>query len=52
VLTDAQLKKTRKIKRYSSEYFDLTTRFGKETAKYLAIEGNVIVVLGNEAYEF
>jgi hypothetical protein len=40
------------VKRYSSEYFDLTTQFGQDAAKYLAIEGHVVVVLGDDAYEF
>ncbi len=52
VLTETQLKNTRKVKRFSSEYFDLSKAAGKDAAKYLAIEGKVIVVLGDIAYEF
>jgi Ca-activated chloride channel family protein len=51
-LTDSLLENVKKIQRYGKEYFDLTVRFGKDVAKYLAIEGNVIVVLDNVAYEF
>ncbi len=51
-LTNDQLKKVQKIKRFSEEYFNLNTRFGKDVTKYLAIEENVIVVLGGVAYEF
>ncbi|MGM0488180.1 MAG: VIT domain-containing protein [Planctomycetota bacterium] len=51
-LTERQLQNVHKIERYSDEYFDLSQRFGKEVSKYLAIEGNVIVVLEGEAYEF
>ena len=51
-LTETQLKNIQKIKRYSPEYFKLSTRSGKHTAKYLAIEGTVIVVLDKVAYQF
>ena len=51
-LTEAQLKNVQQIKRYSPEYFELSTRSGKYTAKYLAIEGTVIVVLDKVAYQF
>ena len=49
-LTETQLKNIQKIKRYSSEYFKLSS--GKNSAKYLAIEGTVIVVLDKVAYQF
>lgn len=51
-LTEAQLKNVRKIKRYSSEYFDLIDRFGKRIAKYLAIDETAIVVIDGKAYQF
>ncbi len=51
-LTETQLKNARKIKRFSKEYFDLNTRFGKDVGKYLAIEEHVVVVLDDVAYEF
>jgi hypothetical protein len=51
-LTEDQLKKTQKVERYSRDYFDLSKRYGKDVAKYLAIEGNVVVLLGDTAYEF
>lgn len=50
--TEATKKNARKITRYSDEYFGLVTRYGKHVAKYLALEGHVIVVLDGQAYEF
>ena len=50
--TEKLSKNTRKVKRYSDEYFQLITRYGRDAAKYLALEGHVIVILGGEAYEF
>jgi hypothetical protein len=38
------------IKRYEREYFDLIDRHGKTVAKYLAIEGEVVLKLGDETY--
>ncbi len=52
ILQEEQLKNVQKIKRFSPEYFELNTRFGKEVAKYLAIDGTVILVLGDTAYEY
>ncbi len=51
-LTEKQLKNVKKLKRFSQEYFDLSVKLGKDAAKYLAIEGDVVVVLGDTAYEF
>ena len=48
----ADKKNARKITRYSDEYFELVTRHGKHVAKYLALEGHVIVVLDGQTYEF
>lgn len=50
--TEKLSKNTHKVKRYSDEYFQLITRYGRDAAKYLALEGHVIVILGGEAYEF
>ena len=50
--TEASKKNARKITRYSDEYFELVTRHGKHVAKYLALEGHVIVVLDGQTYEF
>jgi len=52
VLTDEQLQQRKKIERYSDEYFALASKHGKDVAKYLALEGQVVVVLGDQAYEF
>ncbi|MHB8861795.1 MAG: VIT domain-containing protein [Pirellulaceae bacterium] len=52
VLTDEQLRSVKRIERYSDEYFALSRQHGKEVAKYLALEGNVVIVLGDQAYEF
>ncbi len=52
VLTEQQLKTVKHIERYSDEYFALSRQYGKEVAKYLALEGSVVIVLGDQAYEF
>ena len=51
-VTEEQLKNVKQIERYSDEYFALSQKFGKEAAKYFAIEGKVVVVLEGQAYEF
>lgn len=51
-LTEKQAKAVKQIKRYSSEYFDLVSKHGKGIAKYLAIEGEVTVVIAGQAYSF
>ena len=47
-----QLKTVRQIERYSDEYFAFSRKYGKEAAKYFALEGKVVIVLGDQAYEF
>lgn len=51
-LTDEQEKAVRKVERFSDEYFELVKRHGKDVAKYLAIEGDVTIVLDGQAYAF
>lgn len=51
-ITPEQEKKIKEIKRYSKEYFDLVAKHGRDSAKYLAVEGKVTVVLGGQAYSF
>jgi Ca-activated chloride channel homolog len=51
-LTEEQIQKLQKIERYSDAYFALAQQYGKEVAKYLALEGTVVVLLGDQAYEF
>jgi Ca-activated chloride channel family protein len=51
-LTADQERQVRRIERYGSEYFELIDRHGKEVAKYLAIDGDVTVVLDGQAYAF
>ncbi len=51
-MTDEQLRHVQQIKRYSDAYFALLAQHGKDVAKYLALDGQVVVVLGNQAYEF
>lgn len=41
-----------KLTRYSDEFFDLISKHGKDAAKYLAIEGEVLVLLDGQAYAF
>jgi len=50
--TADQLTKPTEIKRFSKEYFDLVSEHGKDAAQYLAIEGDVLLVLGGKAYSF
>ena len=52
VLTDAQLEGLKEVKLYSDEYFDLVSRHGKDVAKYLATDDNIVVVLAGKAYAF
>jgi Ca-activated chloride channel family protein len=51
-LSEQQEKNVIQLTRYSTEYFDLIARYGSEVAKYLAIEGEVTVVLNGQAYAF
>ncbi len=51
-LSDRQIQERKQIERYSDEYFALTKQYGNEVAKYLALEGQVLVLLGDQAYEF
>lgn len=51
-VTEEQEKNVQKIERFSKEYFDLVSKHGKDAAKYLAIEGKVLLVLGGQAYEY
>ncbi len=48
----SQQKTMQRLKRYSKEYFDLVQKHGRDAAQYLAIEGDVTVVLDGQAYEF
>lgn len=52
VLTEAQLKGLKEIKLYSDEYFELVSSHGKDVAKYLATDDNIVVVLADKAYAF
>ncbi|MHB8970787.1 MAG: VIT domain-containing protein [Pirellulaceae bacterium] len=52
VLTEEQLKHLKQIERYSDEYFALSRQHGKEVAKYLALEGKIVILLDDQAYEF
>ena len=45
-------KKAIKIKRYSKEYFALVDKYGKDMAKYLAIDEPVMLKLGTKVYMF
>ena len=44
--------KTKKIKRFSDEYFELVDKHGKDVAKYLAFDEPVTIVLDGQVYEF
>jgi len=49
-LTEKQEQSARQVKRYSTEYFSLLSRVGRDAARYLAIDGKVAVVLDGQAY--
>mgnify|MGYP005841493375 CR=1 FL=1 len=51
-LTPEQERNVQRIERYSDRYFDLLRRYSRDVAKYLAIEGEVTVVLDGQAYAF
>ncbi|MEQ8785831.1 MAG: VIT and VWA domain-containing protein [Pirellulaceae bacterium] len=51
-ITDELAQNVREIERFSKEYFDLIDKHGKDAAKYLAIEGEVTLVLDGQAYTF
>jgi hypothetical protein len=51
-LSADQEKKAKKVQRFSKNYFDLVKRLGKDSARYLAIDGKVTIVLDGQAYEY
>jgi hypothetical protein len=51
-LNEKEVREAVQIERYSPEYFELITTFGKDAAKYLAIEGDVTIKLGETTYAF
>ena len=40
-----------KVERFSTEYFDLIDKYGRDAAKYLASDEPVTVELGGQVYE-
>ena len=51
-IDNEKLKDAKEVKRFSDEYFELVTKHGSEVAKYLAIEGKVVIQLDDAVYEF
>ncbi|QDU93807.1 VIT and vWA domain-containing protein [Lignipirellula cremea] len=51
-VTPEQIAKAQKVERFSKEYFDLVDKHGADAAPYLAIEGSVVVQLGDQTYAF
>jgi Ca-activated chloride channel family protein len=51
-LTEDLERNVQRLERYSTEYFDLLRRHGRHIAKYLAMEGEVTLVLDGQAYAF
>ena len=49
-VTEKMEKKVTKVERYSEAYFDLIDKHGKDIAKYLAVEGEVLLELDGLAY--
>lgn len=51
-VTAEQERTSIKLTRFSDEFFDLISQYGRDVAKYLAIEGDVLIVLDGQAYSF
>lgn len=51
-VTEEQEKKVQKVERFSQQYFDLLTKFGKEAGKYIASDEETVIVLDGQAYAF
>ena len=51
-IDEEKLKDAKQVKRFSDAYFDLITKHGNDVAKYLAIEGKVVIQLDDAVYEF
>ena len=51
-ITAEQEKKVQQVKRYSPEYFELISKFGKDAGKYAASDEEVTVVIEGQAYSF
>jgi len=51
-VTPAKEKKATKVERFSDAYFALVAKHGKDVAKYLSIEGPVVIELDGTVYEF
>ena len=51
-ITTEQEKNVKQLKRFSPEYFELITKFGKDVGKYAASDDEVTVVLEGQAYSF
>jgi uncharacterized protein YegL len=49
-VTEEEEKSARSIERFSDEYFELLTRYGKQAAAYMSVEEPVTVKLGGEVY--
>lgn len=50
-VTPEQEKRAKRVKQFSTEYFELATRHGAHLSKYLAFTEPVLVNLGNETYQ-
>ena len=51
-VTEAMEKNPTKIDRYSPEFFRLVDKFGKDVARYLAIDEPVVLEIDGKAYTF
>ena len=52
IATAKQIEDAKKIERFSDDYFQLITKYGDVAAKYLAQDGEILVVLDGQAYRF
>jgi len=51
-MSDEQAQQVQRVARFGDEYFRLIREHGKAATKYLAMDGDVVVVLDGQAYEF
>lgn len=51
-LTEEEIESAQSIERFDTAYFDLAETLGRDGATYLAIEGKVIVKLGEGVYSY
>lgn len=51
-VTKEQEEQAVKLERYSKEWFDLVDKHGKDIAKYLSLEGSIVLKIDGKVYSF